>query len=1190
MPQDANLPQTGLPEAGELSPVKRALIEIRRLRAELEESKRGQSEPIAIVGMAMRFPGGVTSPERFWQALAEGEDLIGAVPPERWDVREFLNADPDHVGTMYDGHGGFLSDIDSFDAEFFGINPREAASMDPQQRILLELTWEALERAAIPPKSLFHTSAGVFLGMTNCDYARETMGDARNVDAYAGVGACMSIAAGRISYFLGTHGPAVVVDTACSSSLAALHQAVRSLRDGEIDLAIVGAANLILSPEFNVGFSRTRMLSRDGHCKTFDATADGYVRSEGCGVVVLRRLADAKREGDPVLAWVAGTAMNQDGRSAGITAPNGPAQEAVIRAALADARVSAAAVSFVEAHGTGTPLGDPMEVRSLAAVYAENRSNEDRLKIGAVKTNLGHTEAAAGMAGLMKVVLMMQHGHGIVPNLHFKEPNPKIDWAGLPIEVPTKLTPWSVSDERLYAGLSSFGFSGTNTHVIVASPDRSEGTKDTADGAELLLVLSAANEDALRELAGRYVAFVRKGNDRFIDVCFTAMTGRNIFEHRIAARARDAMAAAEMLEQWLDGKPAEGLVASGDVQSIARAATDKLGMRQSQYARGEMLQWQDVTEAAAKRIVLPVYPFRRTRYWFGLTPLEKQQREKEDTWRAAQNAAESQSLQGPLGWKVDGYPERWEVLHRLTMAHARNVLSELKAFEAHRGLSVDEVMQRCGFLPLYRNLIARWLKGLADDGVLLEKGGLFQPAGDFSSIDLDLNWRDAGRCLAESPGVLAYLQRCSELLRDVLTGKASALETLFPQGSFELAAGIYETTAEARYLNPIVAAAVQGVARSIGKRRNARVLEIGGGTGGTTSAVLPHLSANEIEYWFTDLSEMFLHRARRKFTAFPFMRYAIFDLDAVLDGQGFGESQFDVVVAANVVHAARDLKAALAKIQYLLADGGVAVLLESTQHYSWFDMTTGLIEGWQHFEDELRGKHPLLHPEQWKELFEQNGFSHVVTLPRADSGAAAIGQHVIVARCAKEHKDPAFADGTTNIAVERKPQTLTEYGDADPEFALSLRTLPKQERDAAVFDFVCETIQRVFNLPQAADEFTERDRLSDLGMDSLIALELRAELAKGTRLGERLSSTIAFDTGTVGELTKALIRAMDEERSLSEDGSANLHPSELRRVQGTEKAEKIEIVSNTALLTVDELDAMSEEDVEQLLKERLTRR
>jgi 3-oxoacyl-(acyl-carrier-protein) synthase/SAM-dependent methyltransferase/acyl carrier protein len=1196
MQENGNLTQTGLGGSDELSPVKRALIEIRQLRAELEESRRGGHEPVAIVGMAMRFPGGVATPERFWEALSGGEDLIGTIPPERWNAGEYLHSDPDHMGTMYDGHGGFLSDIDAFDAEFFGINPREAASMDPQQRILLELSWEALERAAIDPKTLFNTSAGVFLGVSNCDYARYTMRDGREIDAYAGVGSSLSIAAGRISYFLGTHGPALAVDTACSSSLVALHLAMESLRRGEIDVALVGGASLILSPEFSVGFSRTRMLSRDGRCQTFDAAADGYVRSEGCGVIVLRRLADAKRDGDRIWASVAGTAVNQDGRSAGLTAPNGPAQEAVIRAALEDAQVTSASVSYVETHGTGTPLGDPMEVQALAAVYCEGRERGEPLRIGSVKSNLGHAEAAAGLAGLMKVVMMLQPGHGIAPNLHFKSPNPKIDWERLPLEVPTTLLPWS-KDKPLYAGVSSFGFSGTNAHVIVASPEENPNRLDDhsgeAPGTECLLVLSAAHETSLRELAERHVAFLRDTNERFVDICFTALTARSSLEHRLALRARDANAAAALMEQWLEANAVEGLAASSVPGGLAKTTNDRLGQLQAAYIQGGKLRWEDVsTVNGARRVSIPVYPFRRTRYWYGPAPVERRQREREQTWLAAVGAAETQSQQGPLGLVVENYQARWEALHRLTLAHAHNILAESRAFSDSNAASVDEVMARCGFQPLYLNLVTRWLEGLAAVGELTREDTRYRAVGGFSPVSLDPYWREAERHLTGNPGILAYLRQCGTLLDDVLTGRISPLETLFPQGSFTLAEGIYEASAEARYLNSIVAAAVNQAVRSIGPRRNARVLEIGGGTGGTTSAILPSLPRTEVEYWFTDLSELFLNRARRKFAAYPIVQYAIFDLDRDLRDQGIGTAQFDVIVGANVVHASRKLAASLEKVQDLLAPGGLLVMLESTRHHSWFDMSWGLTEGWQHFEDDFRKAHPLLSPEQWKEILENNDLSPVVTLPAAGSPMADLGQHVVIARSSREPLRDASGDtGKTLDLRTWKPQEAPSVGNEEFEIAARLQTLSPEEREEAIFRFVRVTICRVFNLPQSPEELTARERLTDLGMDSLIALELRAELAKGTGLGARISSTIAFDTGTVGELTKALQQAMEQESGESvadEPPSAETRPhAHPHDVNGQETSNAVGSGSTMALLTADELSAMSEEEVEQLLNERL---
>ena len=429
------------PEGAALTPTKRALLEIRQLRAQLAEAEKAWHEPIAIVGMGMRLPGGVHDAESFAKLLWSGGDAVTEIPADRWSLDAFYAEDPDAVGKMTTRHGAFLEHVDQFDAEFFGISPREAASMDPQQRLMLEVAWEALEDAGHAPSSLDGSRTGIYVGVANNDYGRALFSHTDLIDAYVSTGNAYSVVAGRLSYFLGLQGPSIAIDTACSSSLVALHLACQGLRLGECDLALAGGVNVILTPELNINFSKARMMAPDGRCKTFDAAADGYVRGEGCATVVLRRLSDALADGDRILAVIRGSAVNQDGRSGGLTAPNGPAQEAVVRAALKIGEIEPGTVSYIETHGTGTPLGDPIEVGALGAVFAKGRDANHPLIIGSVKSNIGHLEAAAGIAGLIKVVLGLQRQE-IPPNLHFKSGNPRIDWAGLPMTVPTAVTSW----------------------------------------------------------------------------------------------------------------------------------------------------------------------------------------------------------------------------------------------------------------------------------------------------------------------------------------------------------------------------------------------------------------------------------------------------------------------------------------------------------------------------------------------------------------------------------------------------------------------------------------------------------------------------------------------------------------------------------------------------------------------------
>ena len=367
----------------ELSPVKRALHEIRTLRARVEELEAASHEPIAIIGVGLKFPGGAIDESSFWNLLAEGRDAITEIPRERWDWRAYFNADPDVPGSMVTRHGGFVAGVDLFDAAFFGISPREAVAMDPQHRLALEVGWEALENAGYAGAALHDIPTGVFLGIGNHDYGRFALADLEHIDAYTGSGNSPAMVAGRLSYFLGLHGPSLAIDTSCSSSLVAVHLACQSLRAAECRLALAGGVSLILSPDSNIALTKAHMMARDGHCKTFDESADGYVRSEGCGVVVLKKLSDAVSDGDRILAVIRGSAVNHDGRSGGLTAPNGPAQAAVIRSALEIAQVNAAEIGYLETHGTGTALGDPIEVETLASVLGSGRnantSSRDRV-------------------------------------------------------------------------------------------------------------------------------------------------------------------------------------------------------------------------------------------------------------------------------------------------------------------------------------------------------------------------------------------------------------------------------------------------------------------------------------------------------------------------------------------------------------------------------------------------------------------------------------------------------------------------------------------------------------------------------------------------------------------------------------------------------------------------------------------
>src|SRR3984957_3907469 len=552
------------------SPDRRAIItealrKIDDLTARLEIAEKSDTEPIAVVGMACRLPGGVDSPAQYWQFLKDGGNGVIRVPADRWDADAYYSDDHTRPGTICNREGGFLTSWqpDQFDAEFFGISPREAVAMDPQQRLLLEVSWEALENAGVTPKAIRNSQTGIYVGLTTSDYYwLSTDGGVRpeDFDPYLPFGNASNFAAGRLSYFLGVHGPAVVLDTACSSSLVAIHLATQSLRRRETDLALAAGTNLILTPENSIACSRWGMLAPDGQCKTFDAAANGYVRSEGCGVIVLKRLDDALRDGDSVLAVVRGSAVNQDGPSSGLTVPNGPAQQAVLRAALAAARLEPSEIDYIEAHGTGTALGDPIELGALTEVFGE-RDGSAPLVLGSMKTNLGHLESAAGIAAFIKTVLSVRHGH-INPHLNFTKLTPNAVEGASRFTIAAEGMAWPEVSRPRRAGVSSFGVSGTNAHVVVEQAPKTETVARQPEPAVTTLVISGKTPARIASTAAMLAEWmIGEGVDvPLADVAHTLDHHRTRYKSVAAVCARDRARAVAGLQALAAGEPAPGVV------------------------------------------------------------------------------------------------------------------------------------------------------------------------------------------------------------------------------------------------------------------------------------------------------------------------------------------------------------------------------------------------------------------------------------------------------------------------------------------------------------------------------------------------------------------------------------------------------------------------------------------------------
>lgn len=1245
-----------------LSPVKQALLTINRQQARIRELEQAAHEPIAIIGLGCRFPGGADDPEAFWQLLAEGREAIAEVPPERWNIEAYYDPNPDSPGKMNSRHGGFCRDVTGFDAEFFNLSPRELRAMDPQQRMLLEVAWEALENANLIPGELYGSRSGVYVGISTLDYyaRQQAERDAGGIGAYYVSGGVLSVAAGRLSYLLGLNGPSLSVDTACSSSLTALHLACQGLRRRECDLALSGGVGLLLTPEPSIAFSKARMLAPDGRCKTFDASADGYVRGEGCGVLVLKRLADAIADGERILAVVRGTATNQNGASGGLTVPSGAAQEAVIREALADAGLSPEQVDYVEAHGTGTSLGDPIELRALGQVFGGASKRGRPLWVGSVKTNFGHLEAAAGVAGVIKSVLALQHG-AIPPHLNFSQPTPHFDWHDFPLQVPTGLQPWPAGpDDGRIAGISSFGFAGSNAHVLIGPAPAANAFADTAEAqsAPAVLLLSAHCPASLRELAGRYAELLRRQPQ--IDLaalCHNAARYRSRYPQRLALAATSVAELATQLEAYQAGQKPPAMPASHPAAEAVAA-----------FLAGEAVAWQAIAARPYPKIALPTTPFQRQPYWFDQespTPsghpllgrrlaspfmallYETELREGQPAFltehrvggeivvaaahylammlaaldrdgRQLQDLQFPRALALPAGGSARlqlgiGHDEAGRAQLKIAAQdgaapadapwtlHAGAVVAPPAAYAVQEDLA--SVQARCGTAAdpelLYRHAGAggiqlgdsfRPIRSLrrGEGEALAQLAGSFGPglldgcfqtslatlaelpaqtlvpfniakvvclrqpngptlwcqaklkAQDENRLQCDLrlwdtdgrlclslegfearaadptalagragaawrdwlyriewrpqpafgrsplpnpttlglsiaknlpNWvdaqavdgyglglaalerlsaayaREACRQLAEAgihsetgvvephrrlyrrlqqidrasggetdldsarlaaelaqdhpavAGELRVLQRCGAALAQVLRGQCDPLQLLFPGGDSGELAALYADSAAAHCMNTLLAETAAQALQDWPADKPVRILEIGAGTGASSAYLLRKLGGRRLQYTFSDITPHFLAKAKQRFTERDDIEYRVLDIERDPLQQGFSADSFDLVVAANVLHATQFMADTAAHCRQLLAPAGLLLLLEGVAPQRWLDLIFGLTDGWWRFKDtDLRPEHPLLSPAAWQALLQRSGFSDCIALsPDQRDGAVPLHQAVLVA-------------------------------------------------------------------------------------------------------------------------------------------------------------------------------------------------
>ncbi|MEE1940370.1 SDR family NAD(P)-dependent oxidoreductase [Streptomyces sp. TRM 70361] len=1065
---------------------------------------------IAVIGVAGRFPG-AAGVQEFWQALLAGRDLVRDVPADRWDHTGYLDSEG-AAGTTECPAGGFVDDVSRFDAAFFGIPRAEAEAMDPQLRLLLEVMYGAAEDAAVLP-ALRGSDTGVFVGECFRDYEGEMIARGRRPGPYDATGIATTMAANRPSHYFDLSGPSLTVDTACSSSLHALQLAVESLRRGECSMAFAAGANLMLSPRHYLSLSGTGALSPSGRCHAFDERADGYVPAEAVAAVLLKPLSAALADGDPIRAVVKGAAVGHGGHAGAVTAPNPQRQTELIERAWRDAGVPVHTMGLLEAHGTGTRLGDPIEIEGVRGALTGRPAGSPPILVGTAKAHLGHAEGAAGVVGVVKAVLSLQHGR--IPAMpDFREANPYLDLNGGPLTIPMRTVDWpDRPGVPRRAGVSSFGFGGANAHVVLEeAPHR---TRPQWDGTRSLVVpFSAASAKDLSEVLHRQRTALDTRPD-LAAVAATLQQGRDALPARVAVVA----ATDRELRTELDTLLADAVVA-GTVRVAPGSDTGAVAAAR-RWAAGESVAWTaDNGGGAAPRLNLPGRPFRGERYWLreaeestALTPAPAPAARTPvgaapgATGPTARALSSARTFMNASGYDAVGVRRGLERLGAvgsrfaaLSVREHLGVSGELSGADVLAGLPAVEPYER--YVARLADVVStapRPLPDAAAERALIEQ----------ELTDLVLDHPEVCDLVALARAVIPHIPR-------VVTGGIPALELYFGGEIADLLIRVYHGNAIADHYNATVAHLADGYVRerlALNPGRPVRILEVGAGTGGTTVPVLDRLAGHGsgVEYTFTDISSSYFRQARRRFadTGVP-MVFTPFDLEGDPASQGLREGAYDLLIASNVVHATADVTRSAAHLRRLLADGGLLLLNEITSNIDYQFLLFGMIPSWWTCRDtERMPGAPLLAQERWQEILKRAGFTESWVQTHDNGVPDEDDQCVIVARAEDGAPRPADDAAATRASGQQSPSAVP----AEPTAPTGDPVTP----EASVRTHVREVVASFLSVP--ADTVDDDTSFTDLGVDSLGTIQLVRELEEDFG---KLPKVLLYEAGTVAALAREL--------------------------------------------------------------------
>ena len=1134
-------------------------------------------DDIAIIGVSGIYPE-AENPEIFWENLKAGKDSITAIPAERWSVDDYFDADRNQAmqGKMYCKWGGFVDDIDCFDAAFFNISPREAKLMDSNERLFLQTAWSTFEDAGYTRKKLAKScdmNVGVFAGISSYAYSLWGPQEWDKGNWCTPCGGLWSIA-NRVSYVMNLNGPSYPVDTACSSSLSAIHQACISLRNGECAMALAGGASFNVHPQQYIGMCQNQMLSPSGKCHSFGEKGDGFVPGEGVGAVLLKPLAKALADGDTIHAVIKGSSVNHGGRTNGYAVPNPKAQARLIKTALRDADIDPVTISYFEAHGTGTALGDPIEFEGLCQAWADydtdgSPNRQGWCALGSVKSNIGHLNAAAGISGLTKILLQMKH-KTLVPSLHAEVPNPKIQFDGSPFFIQQELSPWRTraNGQARRAAISSFGAGGANAHVILEEAPLMPKANYTAavnPPADYLIVLSARSHEQLIVYAENMLSFWEKHQHEIslADLAYTLQTGREPMSDRLAFVVSDKAGVGLQLRRFLQHAGTAGTVQIDAMQGAgtgiplgdiftgqvdehkavpagneradmaALIAAGNHRLLAGQWVAGADVSWEHLPGRRAapggRCISLPTYPFAKKSYWYPVPDVQSmpvspaQEIFHEETPHPERHTDDTDLLAG--------YQLAFQDLEQVCANGLLAAFQQMQCLQQPgETYTAAQLKARLKLLPEYDQLFDALI-------LILETGRYIERSNhqihSTSRVNQPGATHDLAYWVAKYPGLLPnfrLLFSCLDQLPAILQGHVPATDIIFPDSSMAMVEGVYKNNAIADYYNSMVVDEVRAFVHSklstltAGQKLN--IIEIGSGTGGTSAAVLAALKPYQahIHYDYTDISLKFIQHGRRHYGAYPFVGFEILDIERPVKHQGFAQQETDLLIATNVLHATRNVSNTLGNARSLLHSGGRIIINEAVETHAFSTLTFGLLSGWWLAEDghkRLPGS-PLLSVKMWTDALCEAGFTAVrAVAPQVTSG---VSQNVLVADSAGVVTGKAVSLPAGNKKAEKMAEPLM----AEPAIHTGVPSEPDRlaEQVQSIAPRLCRIVAEVIELNP--DEINPDSTYINMGIDSILAIEIINKVNQA--LDINLRTTALFDHATVNQLSAHIAAQHGETR------------------------------------------------------------